>query len=125
MTVATRLGDLLRLGYSVFRVHPVEARNRFDTVGQYRCKMAESERFKPTRDQDAWATLRGFRYQVDLSILRWLALQTGQYLELERGEDIDLVGQALTSHSDQEFARILEQVKVRTNSLTLRSSSAL
>jgi hypothetical protein len=33
------------------------------------------EDFRLGRDQDAWAALRGFRYQIDLSILRWLRLK--------------------------------------------------
>lgn len=87
--------------------------------------MGTTDDFKPAREQDAWATLRGFRYQVDLSILRWITLGPKQYLELERGEDIDQVAQALSAESNEEFERTLEQVKVRANNLTLRSTSAL
>jgi hypothetical protein len=51
--------------------------------------------YTPPRDRDAYATIRGYVYQVDLSLLRWLDLEDGQQLELERGEDIDLVSRAL------------------------------
>ena len=87
--------------------------------------MADASEFQPAREQDAWATLRGFKYQIDLSILRWLSLAPNQFLELERGEDIDVVTRAMSADSDDEFIRILEQVKVRSINLTLRSSSAL
>jgi hypothetical protein len=81
--------------------------------------------FQPGRFQDASAVLRGFRYQVDLTLLRWLALVPHEHLELERGEDIDLVAQALADESHDGYVRTLEQVKVRETKLTLRSSSAL
>lgn len=81
--------------------------------------------FQPARNQDAWATLRGFRYQIDLTILRWLVLSGQDYLELERGEDIDLVARAVTAEGDDDFVRTLEQVKVREKRITLRSNEAL
>src|SRR5438128_11541657 len=78
----------------------------------------------PPRSQDAFATIRGFVYQVDLTILRWLELQAGQVLELERGEDIDRVVQ--TANSDDPAAeRLLEQIKRREESVTLRTAAAL
>src|SRR5437879_4880922 len=75
--------------------------------------------FALRRDRDAWATIRGFVYQVDLSIERWLNLTPGQTLELERGEDIDLISQALISPAEEY--RLLEQVKHRDNVLTLQT----
>ncbi|WP_166246125.1 FxSxx-COOH system tetratricopeptide repeat protein [Paenibacillus turpanensis] len=71
--------------------------------------------FVTVRDRDAWATIRGFVYQVDMTIIRWLDLDADEKLELERGEDIDFVG--------GEF-RSLEQIKVRENKITLRSKEA-
>ena len=47
--------------------------------------------FTTMRNRDAWATIRGYVYQVELTIDRWLTLQPEQVLELERGEDIDTV----------------------------------
>jgi hypothetical protein len=76
------------------------------------------------RDQDAYATIRGFVYQVDLTILRWLDLRPGQALELERGEDIDRVAEALAA-DPKDYDRLLEQVKHRERSVTLRDPAAL
>src|SRR5438270_225786 len=79
--------------------------------------------FAITRDRDAWSVIRGFVYQVELTIDRWLSLQLNQVLELERGEDIDTIQRAMTS-AEEEQARLLEQIKVRETSLTLRSDAA-
>lgn len=80
--------------------------------------------FTPLPDRDAYATIRGFVYQVDLSIDRWLVLQPGQVLQLEAGEDIDLIVDALNT-TPFPVQRLLDQVKHREQSLTLRSKSAL
>src|SRR5262249_33867148 len=77
------------------------------------------------RDRDAFATIRGYVYQVDLSLRRWLDLGENQQLELERGEDIDLVNRAISATNMQEASRLLEQVKHREQNLTLRSPAAL
>lgn len=74
------------------------------------------------RDRDASDTIRGYVYQVDQTIARWLDLAPEQVLELERGEDIDLT--ALTADADNQ-QRILEQVKCYRANLTLRSSTAI
>lgn len=79
--------------------------------------------FIPQRDRDAWSTIRGYVYQVDLTIKRWLDLQPDQILELERGEDIDLISRSLLASEEQQ--RLLEQVKHRDVALTLRTSSAI
>ena len=78
--------------------------------------------FVPGRGQDAFATIRGFLYQVQVTITRWLDLEPNGVLILESGEDIDQIASA------PEFAirgRILEQVKVRSRPITLRSPAAL
>src|SRR3954463_4281322 len=80
--------------------------------------------FTPNPDRDAYATIRGFVYQVDLTILRWLDLAPGQALELEAGEDIDTVADALNT-TPFPRQRLLEQVKHREQSVTLRAKSAL
>jgi DNA replication protein DnaC len=80
--------------------------------------------FTPLRDRDAWSTIRGYVYQVDLTIQRWLDLAPHQILELERGEDIDIVSRALTADSE-ERDRLLEQVKHRDSSITLRTPEAV
>lgn len=79
--------------------------------------------FAITRDRDAWSVIRGFVYQVELTIDRWLSLRPDQVLELERGEDVDTIQRAMTS-AGEEQARLLEQIKVRENNLTLRSDAA-
>jgi hypothetical protein len=80
--------------------------------------------FSPPRDRDAWSTIRGYVYQVDLTVQRWLDLAPHQILELERGEDIDIVGRALIADSE-ERDRLLEQVKHLDDSLTLRKPGAI
>ena len=44
--------------------------------------------FQLSRDRDAWATIRGFGYQIALTVERWLMLSSTDVLEIERGEDI-------------------------------------
>ncbi len=81
--------------------------------------------FATRSNRDGWATIRGFVYQVDLTLVRWLDLQIGQALELECGEDIDLVSQMVTAKGETQ-QRLLEQVKHReASSLTLRSPEAV
>jgi len=84
----------------------------------------EATEFVAKRDRDAWAVIRGYVYQADLTITRWLELQSGQILELERGEDIDLIGQCVTATPEQR-TRLLEQVKLRSKPISLRTSSAI
>ncbi len=78
--------------------------------------------FRPARERDAWFTIRGFVYQVELTIDRWLDLEPTEALELERGEDIDIVANWTISGDSAE--RLLEQVKHRDASITLNSSEA-
>ena len=77
--------------------------------------------FTPSRPQDAWGTIRGFVYQVDVTIARWLALRDDEALLLESGEDIDRVAEALASADD----RLLEQIKVREGGVSLHNAFAL
>ena len=74
--------------------------------------------------RDAQATFAGFVYQVNVTILRWLELIPGQHLELEAGEDIDLVQQGSTK-SEDEKQRLLEQLKQEGRSITLRNEGSL
>ena len=78
--------------------------------------------FKEISNRDAWSTIRGFVYQVDFTILRWLELKEHDLLELERGEDIDLVQRDL---AQQEISRELEQVKYREGKVTLNTDLTL
>ena len=76
------------------------------------------------RDRDAWATIRGFVFQVDTTILRWLDLKESQLLELERGEDIDLIFRAFSA-SGEDCDRFLEQLKRRDANITLRDTEVV
>jgi hypothetical protein len=42
--------------------------------------------FITQRQRDAWGSIRGYVYQVDATIERWLALSPDGVLELERGD---------------------------------------
>ncbi len=86
--------------------------------------MAQPE-FTVARDRDAYPTIRGFVYQVTLTLRRWINLEEGQLLELERGEDIDLVCRSLNAATTHEADRLLEQVKHREQNLTLRTPAVL
>lgn len=81
--------------------------------------------FRLVRNRDAWATIRGYVYQVDVTLDRWLDLQPGQVLELERGEDIDVVSEAIQASDHETRQRLLEQVKHRASPLTLRSPETI
>lgn len=75
------------------------------------------------RDRDAFGAIRGFVYQAELTILRWLRLADQEELELERGEDIDRVARDLGAGPSVNWDRLMEQVKLRERPLTLRSES--
>jgi hypothetical protein len=79
--------------------------------------------FQPLPDRDAWATIRGFVYQVDITLLRWLDLKDGEQLALECGEDVDRIGPALDRGDAIEH--LLEQIKYRERNITLRSPEAV
>lgn len=78
--------------------------------------------FTAPSNRDAWATIRGFVYQADVTIDRWLSLEPAQELELECGEDIDTVSRYLEGRADE---RLLEQIKHRDANVTLKSGEAL
>jgi tetratricopeptide (TPR) repeat protein len=74
--------------------------------------------------RDASPTIAGFVFQVNLTILQWLDLQNGERLELECGEDIDVVDD--NSNGVSRETRLLQQLKARTGrSVTLRSAESL
>ncbi len=80
--------------------------------------------FIANENRDAWNVIRGYVYQVDLTLLRWLNLPPGSVLELERGEDIDLAPAVIDTGGRDE--RLLEQIKhVEGSTLTLRSARAV
>ena len=78
--------------------------------------------FKEITNRDAWSTIRGFVYQVDITMLRWLNLAEDETLELEKGEDIDIIKNSLESDDN---SRILEQIKYREGTVSLNTELAL
>lgn len=78
--------------------------------------------FLPLPGRDAAAVIRGFLYQIQLTVLRWITLEQNAELELECGEDIDIVRKALEVNKSE---RTVEQVKYRSRPLSLRSPALL
>jgi hypothetical protein len=73
--------------------------------------------------RDASDVFAGFVFQIDLTIQRWLELKDDEILELERGEDLDVI--QLTGEDVPE-TRTLEQIKRRSaSSVSLKSADAL
>jgi hypothetical protein len=85
---------------------------------------AALDAFNPPRNRDAWAAIRGFVYQVDLTIRRWLDLAPDEALDLECGEDIDLVS-AASVFGGNENERLLEQVRLHQEPITLVTRRAV
>ena len=71
--------------------------------------MNEDRDFSALLGHDASAAIRGFFYQINVTILRWLELHTDYHLELEAGEDID-VGRVSVLPGEKRD-RALEQIK--------------
>jgi hypothetical protein len=80
--------------------------------------------FIPISGRDAYATIRGYRYQIDVTISRWLSLEQDEELQLECGEDIDRIQKEVLA-GNAEIQRVLEQVKRREKPLTLNTPEAL
>jgi hypothetical protein len=73
--------------------------------------------------RDASDVFAGFLYQIDLTIQRWVELKDDEILELERGEDLDVIQ---LNGEDVPETRTLEQIKRRsTTSISLKSADAL
>jgi hypothetical protein len=90
--------------------------------------------FRANPENDAYATIRGFVFRGNLTVLQRLNLSKNEHLELECGEDIDVVGKALGDVIHQNLAadeppvelagvRELGQIKVRAGNLTMKSGS--
>jgi len=78
--------------------------------------------FNEIKNRDAYGVVRGFVYQVDSTILRWVDLDDNEILELEKGEDIDIVTNDIENN---ELSRELEQIKYRESTITLNSDTSL
>ena len=76
---------------------------------------------KPGRD--ASAAIAGYVYQVNVTVQRWLNLGPNEHLELEAGEDIDIVRRARADDAS-EAERDVEQVHRPARPLSLRSKKA-
>jgi hypothetical protein len=73
--------------------------------------------------RDASAVFAGFLYQIDRTVQRWLDIKSDEILELERGEDLDVIQ---VNVGDVPETRTLEQIKRHgTTSVTLKSADAL
>lgn len=79
--------------------------------------------FVSNPQRDAWKAIKGFCYQIELTVLRWLDLKADTILYCECGEDIDHVKEIINA-DDKEQTRLLEQVKTR-NRISLGSVEAL
>lgn len=82
------------------------------------------EPFTPYQQRDAWFVIRGYVYQVHVTILEWLTLSPGYEMWLECGEDIDRVQKDL-GRPDFGDGRVLEQIKHRQRAATLRSADVI
>jgi len=76
--------------------------------------------------RDAWATVRGFSYQIKTTVLRWLELSGNTVLLCECGEDISRIREYLDSVTKvKEVEQLLEQVKHRQRAVTLASPEVI
>lgn len=73
--------------------------------------------------------IRGFHYQIELTVLRWLELEGENVIYCEAGEDIDHIkiplSESLGNQLSEEQIRILEQIKDRTDAISLRNKEAI
>jgi hypothetical protein len=76
--------------------------------------------FTPQPGRDAQPAIDGYVYQVVATVLAWLNLAEGQHLELEAGEDFDLVEREAASVA-ADASRTVQQVHRRSRTITLRS----
>lgn len=80
--------------------------------------------FSSDPKRDASDTIRGFLYQIQLTVIAWLNLKQDELLYCECGEDIDHV-KKLIQETPQDEERILEQIKALSSNITLRSLECL
>jgi hypothetical protein len=78
--------------------------------------------FVPIAKRNASPIIRGYLYQIELTVRRWIELKDNEVLILEVGEDIDKITYGL---SPQETKRISEQVRQTQGDISLHSSSAV
>jgi len=73
--------------------------------------------------RDAWFAIRGFYYQIQTTVQRWIHLAPRDVLQCESAEDIEVLRNAFVD-GELRVERVLEQVKVR-ETLTLRSEAVI
>ncbi len=78
--------------------------------------------FNEIPKRDAFPAIRGFVYQVHLTILQWFRLRHGQILELEKGEDFDVITKEI---EEQKEIRELGQVKFLERGISLNQRKIL
>ncbi len=78
--------------------------------------------FSYDKNRDAYATINGFVYQVNLSIYEWITISDNEYLALEAGEDIDKI---ILDIQNDTLVRELGQAKYRGNNITINTNSFL
>jgi hypothetical protein len=78
--------------------------------------------FKAISNRDAWSVFRGYGYQINITILRWINLKDNDLLELERGEDIDIVQRDICR---QTISRELEQIKFHDSNISLNRTEII
>jgi hypothetical protein len=59
--------------------------------------------FKSDPQRDAYRVIAGFIFQINTTIERWLELKDGEVVELERGEDIDVIQVAVRGGGQNVF----------------------
>lgn len=74
-------------------------------------------------NRDASATIQGFLYQMQLTVLRWVDLDESTTLVCECREDVDHVSQ-LIENEEPTTAWLLEQIKKLKKPITLTSPEA-
>jgi hypothetical protein len=77
----------------------------------------------PNPRRDAWSAIRGFYYQIQTTVQRWIHLTPLDLLQCESAEDIEVIRHAL-AEGELHVERVLEQVKIRTT-LSLRSEGVV
>ncbi len=73
--------------------------------------------------RDAWFVIRGFYYQIQVTVQRWIHLAPAEVLVCESAEDIELI-RSKEVDGELQVERLLEPVKVR-KTLTLRSAAVI
>lgn len=102
--------------YRIRLIGKVTAKTRMSETTQ------ELQEFLPIARRDATPIIRGYLYQIELTARRWIELTDTEILELECGEDIDLISTDLVTGIAN---RTVEQVRATQKTITLHSPKAV